>query len=98
PLAILFRPLHNGARPRTGSTQATADWDGPKAKTARQVVLAEAQTAGDGATLCLNRGQTYGALSELSIRTAAHWPFLFFDTILTVCWHRGVLPFSQRGR
>src|SRR5437660_10272714 len=71
PLAILFRPRHNGARPRTGSTQATADWDGLKAKTARQVVLAEAQTAGDGATLCLNRGQKYGALSELSIRTAA---------------------------
>src|SRR6267143_868035 len=29
-------------------------------KTARQMVLAEAQTAGDGASYCLNRGQKYG--------------------------------------
>src|SRR5882762_5470458 len=50
PLAILSRPLHMGARPRTGSTQATAAWDGLKQKSARHMVLAEAQTAGDGAT------------------------------------------------
>jgi len=34
------------------------------------MVLAEAQTAGDGATLCLNRGQKYGPRPSLSITTA----------------------------
>src|SRR5207249_5765556 len=32
PFAIPFRPQHMGARPRTGSTQATAAWDGLKQK------------------------------------------------------------------
>src|SRR6266566_9125847 len=41
PLAILLRPQHNGARPRTGTTQATAAWDGLKQKSARHLVLAE---------------------------------------------------------
>src|SRR2546425_7658972 len=50
PFAILLRPQHNGARPRTGTTQATAAWDGLKQKSARHLVLAEAQTSGDGAT------------------------------------------------
>src|SRR6267143_639432 len=41
PLAILLRPQHNGARPRTGTTHATAAWDGLKQKSARHLVLAE---------------------------------------------------------
>src|SRR6266704_6510560 len=50
PLAITVQTSALGAQPRTGTTQATAARDGLKQKSARHVVLAEAQTADDGAT------------------------------------------------
>src|SRR6266566_1459308 len=50
PLAILLRPLHNGARPRTGTTHATAVVGRAQTKIRETFGPRGAQTSGDGAT------------------------------------------------
>jgi len=48
------------------------------------VVLAEAQTSGDGCYVCLNRGQKYGAPLGLSITTADKSHKQYCDIITTL--------------
>src|SRR6266576_1236820 len=50
PFAIPLRPLHNGARPRTGTTHATAVVGRAQTKIRETFGPRGAQTSGDGAT------------------------------------------------